>query len=57
MEANWNTGHYKLTRITANCEYSKGIYCFQYDDQKIIGGCRDDTVKVCIRGTAIVVLK
>lgn len=28
-------------------ENSKGVYCLQYDDEKIVSGLRDNTIKVC----------
>ena len=48
IEQNWKSGHYKLTRVD---EYSEevgkeGVCCLQYDNKKIVGGCRDTTVKV-----------
>ena len=27
-------------------ENSKGVYCLQYDDEKIVSGLRDNTIKV-----------
>jgi len=28
--------------------HSKGVRCHQYDDNKIVSGHRDSTVKVCV---------
>ena len=46
MEANWRSGRHTLTRIECRSENSKGVYCLQYDDQKIVSGLRDNTIKV-----------
>ena len=32
-------------------ENSKGVYCLQYDDQKIVSGLRDNTIKLWNRKT------
>ena len=47
MEANWKNGRQTLTRIECHSENSKGVYCLQYDDKKIVSGLRDNTIKVC----------
>lgn len=46
MEDNWRTGSHTLTRIQCHSENSKGVYCLQYDDEKIVSGLRDNTIKV-----------
>ena len=46
MESNWKCGRHKLTRIQCHSENSKGVYCLQYDDKKIVSGLRDNTIKV-----------
>lgn len=46
MEANWKHGQQSLTRIECHSENSKGVYCLQYDDKKIVSGLRDNTIKV-----------
>ena len=46
MEANWRSGRHTLTRIECRSENSKGVYCLQYDEQKIVSGLRDNTIKV-----------
>ena len=46
MEANWKNGRQSLTRIECHSENSKGVYCLQYDDKKIVSGLRDNTIKV-----------
>ena len=48
MQSNWRNGHHSLTRIECQSENSKGVYCLQYDDKKIVSGLRDDTIKVCV---------
>ena len=49
MQSNWKNGHHSLTRIECHSENSKGVYCLQYDDKKIVSGLRDNTIKVCVR--------
>ncbi|XP_065828313.1 beta-TrCP-like [Oscarella lobularis] len=46
MEDNWRSGRHQLTRIQCRSETSKGVYCLQYDDDKIISGLRDNTIKI-----------
>ena len=48
MQSNWKNGHHSLTRIECHSENSKGVYCLQYDDKKIVSGLRDNTIKVCV---------
>ncbi|KXJ13700.1 F-box/WD repeat-containing protein 1A [Exaiptasia diaphana] len=45
IETNWRCGHHALHRIYCRSENSKGVYCLQYDDQKIVSGLRDNTIK------------
>lgn len=35
-----------MQRIQCRSENSKGVYCLQYDDEKIISGLRDNSIKV-----------
>lgn len=35
-----------LRRINCRSENSKGVYCLQYDDGKIVSGLRDNTIKI-----------
>ncbi|GAB1603641.1 F-box/WD WD repeat-containing 1A-like isoform X1 [Argonauta hians] len=46
IENNWRTGNHTLQRIHCRSETSKGVYCLQYDDQKIVSGLRDNTIKI-----------
>ncbi|CAL2032404.1 unnamed protein product [Caenorhabditis brenneri] len=46
IDNNWKRGNYKLTRINCQSENSKGVYCLQYDDEKIVSGLRDNTIKI-----------
>jgi len=46
IEDNWRTGQCKMQRIQCRSEASKGVYCLQYDEQKIVSGLRDNTIKV-----------
>ncbi|TNN31770.1 F-box/WD repeat-containing protein 11 [Liparis tanakae] len=45
IEANWRCGRHNLQRIQCRSENSKGVYCLQYDDDKIISGLRDNSIK------------
>ena len=47
-ESNWRCSQNKhnLQRINCRSESSKGVYCLQYDDQKIVSGLRDNTIKI-----------
>jgi len=51
IESNWRTGHFLLQRINCRSENSKGVYCLQYDDNKIVSGLRDNTIKIWDRNT------
>ncbi|VDO26565.1 unnamed protein product [Haemonchus placei] len=46
IESNWRKGVYKLSSINCRSENSKGVYCLQYDDEKIVSGLRDNVIKV-----------
>ncbi|NXS76721.1 FBW1B protein, partial [Pandion haliaetus] len=46
IESNWRCGRHNLQRIQCRTENSKGVYCLQYDDEKIISGLRDNSIKV-----------
>lgn len=46
VEDNWSRGSYHLTRIPCRSDVTKGVYCLQYDKEKIVSGLRDDTIKV-----------
>ena len=49
MEKNWRNGIHTLQKINCRSEVSKGVYCLQYDDNKIISGLRDNTIKIWSR--------
>lgn len=51
IETNWRCGRHILQRINCRSENSKGVYCLQYDDQKIVSGLRDNTIKIWDRST------
>ncbi|CAG0890087.1 unnamed protein product [Darwinula stevensoni] len=51
IEYNWRSGRHTLQRINCRSENSKGVYCLQYDDQKIVSGLRDNTIKIWERST------
>lgn len=51
IENNWRTGNHNLQRINCRSENSKGVYCLQYDDDKIVSGLRDNTIKIWSRST------
>ncbi|XP_033757737.1 F-box/WD repeat-containing protein 1A-like isoform X1 [Pecten maximus] len=46
IENNWRTGRHTLQRIHCRSETSKGVYCLQYDETRIISGLRDNTIKI-----------
>lgn len=46
IENNWRCGHHRLDKILCHSESSKGVYCLQYDEEKIVSGLRDNTIKV-----------
>lgn len=51
IENNWRSGNHNLQRINCRSENSKGVYCLQYDDNKIVSGLRDNTIKIWDRHT------
>lgn len=51
IENNWRLGRHILQRINCRSENSKGVYCLQYDDQKIVSGLRDNTIKIWDRAS------
>ncbi|XP_038046037.1 F-box/WD repeat-containing protein 11-like [Patiria miniata] len=51
IENNWRCGQHELFKIQCHSENSKGVYCLQYDDQKIVSGLRDNTIKIWDRQT------
>lgn len=46
IEHNWRLGKHRLEKIQCRSENSKGVYCLQYDDEKIVSGLRDNTIKM-----------
>ncbi|KRZ45342.1 F-box/WD repeat-containing protein 1A [Trichinella pseudospiralis] len=46
IESNWKHGRLLLYRINCRSDNSKGVYCLQYDDKKIVSGLRDNTIKI-----------
>ena len=51
LESNWRTGCFQLEKIQCRSQNSKGVYCLQYDDEKIVSGLRDNTIKIWDRKT------
>jgi len=51
IEENWRQGLFKLSHIQCMSEGSKGVYCLQYDNDKIVSGLRDNTIKMWDRKT------
>lgn len=51
LEKHWIEGKYEIQRIHCQSESSKGVYCIQYDDVKIVSGLRDNTIKIWDRQT------
>nr|ACD37568.1 beta-transducin repeat containing protein [Philodina roseola] len=52
LENNWRTGNFQLEKIQCRSQNSKGVYCLQYDDEKIVSGLRDNTIKIWNRKTS-----
>lgn len=50
-EDNWRRGKHNLQKINCRSETSKGVYCLQYDDRKIVSGLRDNTIKIWDRNS------
>lgn len=46
IESNWRIGKHTFQKINCRSETSKGVYCLQYDDEKIVSGLRDNTIKI-----------
>lgn len=46
LESNWRSGRHGLLKIHCRSENIKGVYCLQYDDEKIVSGLRDNTIKL-----------
>lgn len=51
IDSNWRNGRCAISRINCESEQSKGVYCLQYDDDKIVSGLRDNTIKIWDRKT------
>ncbi|XP_071947725.1 beta-TrCP-like [Antedon mediterranea] len=51
IENNWRCGYHGLHRIQCQSENSKGVYCLQYDETRIVSGLRDNTIKIWDRNT------
>ena len=51
LESNWRQGIFRLEKIQCRSQNSKGVYCLQYDDDKIVSGLRDNTIKIWNRKT------
>ena len=49
LEVNWRRGHYTVTRI----ETGNQVWCLQYDDNKIVTGQRDSTIRVSSYSTDV----
>ena len=46
LESNWRTGHFQLQKIPCRSQNSKGVYCLQYDEEKVVSGLRDNTIRI-----------
>ena len=46
VNQNWSEGKCQIKKIHCRSENSKGVYCLQYDNEKIVSGLRDNTIKV-----------
>lgn len=45
LQHNWRYAKYTAKQIFSNSE-TRGVYCLQYDDMKIVSGQRDNTIKI-----------
>lgn len=46
LDQRWKDGTFTNQRIVCKSDNSKGVYCIQYDDNKIVSGLRDNTIKI-----------
>jgi F-box and WD-40 domain protein 1/11 len=46
VNQNWIEGKCSTKKIHCRSENSKGVYCLQYDNEKIVSGLRDNTIKI-----------
>jgi F-box and WD-40 domain protein 1/11 len=46
LNENWRNGKCWTKRIDCASENNRGVYCIQYDEDKIISGLRDTTIKI-----------
>lgn len=51
VQSNVPSHDHPLDSVCIRSENSKGVYCLQYDDQKIVSGLRDNTIKMWDRST------
>lgn len=51
LQQRWQDGTYTTQKIVCRSDNSKGVYCIQYDDNKIVSGLRDNTIKIWDRQT------
>lgn len=51
IDQNWRNGHCRITQINCNSDHSRGVYCVQYDENKIVSGLRDNTIKIWDRNS------
>ena len=46
VNLNWQEGKCVTRKIHCRSENSRGVYCLQYDNDKIVSGLRDNTIKI-----------
>ncbi|KXS18836.1 WD40 repeat-like protein [Gonapodya prolifera JEL478] len=47
LERNWRSRRYNKSELTG---HEEGVYCLQFDEDKIVSGSRDDTIRIwCLR--------
>ena len=46
VEANWRYGYHSLIEIECRNENGSDVYCLQHDDDKIVTGLEDNTIKI-----------
>lgn len=46
LEKRWQNGEHSTRQIQCRSDNSRGVYCIQYDDNKVVSGLRDNTIKI-----------
>lgn len=51
IESNWKSSCFHLQKINCYSENTKGVNCLQFDDNKIVSGLQDSTIKIWDKNT------